>query len=120
MGEQYCYLKEKTNAEKGNEKDYRPITYLSTSYNMDSGIFGKSMKSHAGRNNIWDRIQIGACEGKLGTVDQLLLDSSVINEVREHTRNLVEAFYDYQNAYDMGSHDWVEKVFKWIRVPEKV
>ena len=41
----------------------------------------------------------------LGTVDQLLIDSAIMDEVREKKRNLAVSFYDYQKAYDMVRHD---------------
>ena len=40
------------------------------------------MKEHAERNNIWDRSQSGTCSGVLGTVDQLLIDAAIMDEVR--------------------------------------
>ena len=78
------------------------------------------MKEHADRNGIWDRSQLGTCSGVLGTVDQLLVDSAIMDEVRGKNRNLVVAFYDYQKAYDMVRHDWMVKVYRWMGIPAKV
>ena len=96
--------------ELSSETDYRPIPCLNTSYKIFTGMIGKYMKDHADRNNIWDRSQLGTCEGVLGTVDQLLVDSCIMDEVRRYKRNLAVAFYDYQKAYDMVRHDWMERV----------
>ena len=41
------------------------------------------MKDHADKNEIWDKIQLGTCPGVLGTVDQLLIDSAIMDEVWE-------------------------------------
>ena len=78
------------------------------------------MKKHAERNNIWDRSQLGTCSGVLGTVDQLLIDAAIMDEVRNQQRNLALAFYDYQKAYDMVRHDWMIRVYRWTRIQEKV
>ena len=59
-------------------------------------MIGKYMKEHAERNNIWDRNQLGTCSGVLGTVDQLLIDAAIMDEVKNQQRNLAVAFYDYQ------------------------
>ena len=40
------------------------------------------MKEHAERNSIWDRSQLGTCSGVLGTVDQLIVDNTIMDEVR--------------------------------------
>ena len=75
------------------------------------------MKEHAERNNIWDRSQLGTCSGVLGTVDQLLIDAAIMDEVRNQQRNLAVAFYDY---YDMVRHDWMIRVYRWMGIQEKV
>ena len=61
--------------ELGDEKNYRPITCLNTSYKLLTGLIGKYMRNHAIENNIWDEDQLGGVEGVLGTVDQLLIDA---------------------------------------------
>ena len=77
-------------------------------------------KEHAERNNIWDRSQLGTCSGVLGTVDQLIIDNAIMDEVRNQQRNLAVAFYDYQKAYDMVRHDWMIRVYQWMGVPQTV
>ena len=96
-------------------KDYRPITCLNTSYKISTGMLAKYMKEHAMRNNVWDEGQLGAIDGVLGAVDQLLIDKCIVDEVREHKRNLAVAFYDYTKAYDRVHHDWMlrEKLNKY-------
>ena len=78
------------------------------------------MKVHAERNNIWDRSQLETCSGVLGTVDQLIIDNAIMDEVRNQQRNLAVAFYDYQKAYDMVRHDWMIRVYQWMGVPQTV
>ena len=83
-----------------NEQKYRPITWLNTSYKIMTGLIGKYMREHALEDNIWDEGQLGAVEGVLGTVDQLIIDNCIMEEVKTYHRNLAVAFYDYQKAYD--------------------
>ena len=65
-----------------DEKEYRPITCLNTCYKIFTGNIGSYMKEHAERNSIWDRSQLGTCSGVLGTVDQLIVDNTIMDEVR--------------------------------------
>ena len=67
-----------------------------------------------------DKSQLGTCSGVLGTVDQLVIDNAIMDEVRKKQRNLAVAFYDYQKAYDMVRHGWMLRVYRWMWVPEKV
>ena len=57
-----------------DEKDYRPITRLNTSYKKLTGLIAKYMSEHTLENKIWDERQLGVVEGVLGTVDQLTID----------------------------------------------
>ena len=106
--------------DSSNERNYRPITCLNTCYKIFTGMIGNFMKEYAERNKIWDRRQLGTCSGVLGTLDQLIIDNVIMEEVRNQQRNLAAAFYDYQKAYDMVRQDWMTRVYKWMRVPEKV
>ena len=75
------------------------------------------MKEHAERNSIWDRS--GTCSGVLGTVDQLIVDNTIMDEVRGKRRNLAVALYDYRKAYDMVRHDWMLRVYRWMECQKK-
>ena len=44
------------------------------------------------RQNIWDKSQLGTCSGVLGTVDHLVIDNAIMDEVREKQRNLAVVF----------------------------
>ena len=103
-----------------SEKDYRPITCLNTSYKIFTGVLGDYMKEHAEKNDLWDKNQMGTCSGVLGTVDQLLIDNCIMDEVRNNKRNLAVAYYDYQKAYDKVHHDWMTTVYRWMGFPDRV
>ena len=103
-----------------DEKNYRPITCLNTSYKIMTGVIAKYMRQHAMENEIWDEGQLGAVEGVLGTVDQLIIDRCIMEEVKQYHRNLAVAFYDYKKAYDKVHHDWMLRVYRWIGIPQQV
>ena len=94
--------------ELGDEKNYRPITCLNTSYKLLTGLIGKYMRNHAIENNIWDEGQLGGVEGVLGTVDQLLIDACIMEEVKEHHMNIAVAYYGYKKAYDKVHHETIK------------
>ena len=75
-----------------DEKNYRPVTCLNTSYKILTGIIAKYMRKHTVVNEIWDEGQLGAVEGVLGTVDQLIIDRCIMEEVKQYHRNLAVAF----------------------------
>ena len=85
-----------------------------------TGVVAKYMRNHTMENKIWDEGQLGAVEGVLGTVDQLIIDRCIMDEVKQHHRNLAVAFYDYKKAYDNVHHDWMLRVYQWISIPADV
>ena len=75
-----------------DEKNYRAITCFNTSYKILTGIIAKYMRKHTVANDIWHEGQLGAAEGVLGTVDQLIIDRCMMEEVKKYHRNLAVAF----------------------------
>ena len=63
------------------EKNYRSITCLNTSYKLLTGSVGKYTREYMMENDIWDEGQLGAVVGVLGTVDQLIINRSVMEDV---------------------------------------
>ena len=86
-------------------EEFRPITCLNTIYKIFTGLLGQYVKEHVMTNDIWDEQQMGARDGVLGAVDQLLIDQCIMGEVQEHQRNLTVCYYDYKKAYDLVHHD---------------
>ena len=42
------------------------------------------MREHTMENNIWDKEQLGAVVWVLGTVDHLIIDKSIMEEVKTY------------------------------------
>ena len=83
-------------------------------------MIAKYMREHTLENDIWDEGQLGAVEGVLGTVDQLITDRCIMQEVKQYHRNLAVAFYDYKKAYNKVHHDWMVRVYHWTGIPKEV
>jgi len=90
-------------------------TCLNTSHKILTGLVAKFMRDHTLVNEIWDERQLGAVKGVLGTVDQLIIDRCIMEEVKQYHRNLAVAFY-----YDKVHHDWMTRVYEWIGIPRSV
>ena len=78
------------------------------------------MREHTAVNEIWDEGQLGAVEGTLGTIDQLVIDRCIMDEVKQHHRNLAVAFYDHKKAYNKVHHDWMIRMYEWIGILRSV
>ena len=61
-----------------DKKNYRPITCLNTSYKILTSLVAKYMRENTAVNETWDKGQLEAVEGVLGTVDQLIIDKCIM------------------------------------------
>ena len=43
-----------------------------------------------------------------------------MEEVKEHQGDLAVAYYDYKKACDKVHHDWMLRVYNWMRIPVNV
>ena len=66
-----------------NKKNYCSVTCLNTPYKILMGLVAKYMRQHAAVNETWDEEQLGAVEGILDTVDQLIIVRCIMDEVWE-------------------------------------
>ena len=71
-------------------------------------------------NTVWNKEQLGEVEEVLGTMDQLIIDRCIMEEVKKYHRNLVVAFYDYKKVYDKVHHNWMLYMYEWIGIPKEV
>ena len=63
------------------------------------------MRKHTVMNQIWGEIQLGAIESILGTVYQIIIDRCIMEEVKQHHRNLAVDFYNYKKACNKVHHN---------------
>ena len=67
------------------KKNYRPITCLNTSYKILTSLVEKYMRGHTTVNKIWNERKLEAAEGLLSTVDQLIIDICITEEVKRES-----------------------------------
>ena len=48
----------------------------------------------------------------MGTVDNLLVDRCMLEEVKEHQGTAAAAYNDYQKAYETVPHEWQIEVIQ--------
>ena len=77
-------------------KNYRPI------FTSCLNIF---LQEHCTRNNTITPEQAGGKPKVWGCIEQLLLNKSILNEVKQKKRNLIMIWLDYQKSFDSIPHD---------------
>ena len=77
-----------------------------------TGLVEKYVKEHKMKKEIRNEGQLGAVEGVLGTVNQLIIDRCIMEEVKQDHRNLDVTFYDYKKTCDKVHHDWLLRMYR--------
>ena len=57
------------------------------------------------KNNIWDEGQLGDAAAVWGPVDQLIIDRSIMEEVKTYHQNPDAGFYDCKKTSDNFHHN---------------
>ena len=100
--------------------NYRPIACLPLMWKLLTGIFADKIYSHLLENNILPDEQKGCRKKSRGTKDQLLIDKTILREVRIRKRCLAMGWIDYRKAYDMVPHSWILEMLKLVKVSDNI
>ena len=92
-----------------NPANYRPITCLPIIYKILSGILTSRMMEHLQTNNLIPEEQKGGIADCYGCIDQLIINSMVLDDAKQRNKNLSIAWIDYKKAFDSIPHDWLIK-----------
>ena len=98
-------------------KNYRPIACLNVMYKLYSSCINQCLMDHVYKNNIVTPEQAAGKKRVWGTVEQLLINKSILKEVRLMRRNLVTVWLDYRKAFDSIPHSWLLHALKLAKLP---
>ena len=70
------------------------------------------MSNHIDANQIIPNEQKGNASNTYGTIDQLIINKLVIDNVTLKQRNISTAWIDYKKAFDSVPHKWIIQTLK--------
>ena len=106
--------------ETAQAKNYRPTTYQNITYKLFTGMINSFIIDHCTTNNIITPDQAGGKQGSWGCTDQLLINKMILDEAKQHRRNLLMMWFDYKKAFDSVPHDWILKALELAQAPLKI
>ena len=98
-------------------KNYRPIACQNLMFKLYTSCINTFVQQHCEMNNIVTTEQAGGKRGDWGCLEQLLINKTVLNEVKQNRRNLVTVWLDYQKAFDSVPHEWLIESLKLAKLP---
>ena len=78
------------------------------------------MQEHCISNNTITPKQACGKPKVWGCIEKLLLNKSILNEVKQRKRNLITIWLDYQKAFDSIPHDSMIQSLRLAKIPEKL
>ena len=99
-------------------RNYRPIACQNCTYKLYTGILNCFLENHCIENSIITEEQAGGKRGSWGCTDQLLINKMILDEVKQHRRNIFMMWFDYKKAFDSVSHEWLIEALKLAKVPQ--
>jgi len=101
-------------------KNYRPIACLNIMYKLYTSCPNSFPCDHCETNSIITPEQAGGRKKVWGTTEQLLLNKTILKEVRSKKRNLYTVWLDYRKAFDSVPREWLLHALRLAKVPEKL
>ena len=108
------------NKETHIAKNYRQIACLNVMYKLYTSCLNSFISDHVYKNNTITQEQTAGKRGVCGTLEQLLINKNIMNEVRRMRRNLTTIWLDYRKAFDSIPHSWLIKSLKLAKVPDNI
>ncbi|TWW59899.1 hypothetical protein D4764_06G0014290 [Takifugu flavidus] len=94
--------------------NYQPITCLSTTWKLLSGIIAAKISRHM--DQYMSRAQKGIGNNTRGAKHQLLVHRAFAQDCRTRHTNLCTAWIDYKKAYDSMPHTWILECLKLYNI----
>ena len=101
-------------------KNYRPIVYLNIMYKIYTNCLINFLQEHCIRNNTITPEQAGGKPEMWACIEQLLLNKSILNKVKQKKRNLITTWLDCQKVFDSIPHDWMIQSRRLAKISEKL
>ena len=103
-----------------NAKNYRPIACLNIVYKLYTSCLNIFLQNHCEVNEIITSEPAGGKRRVWGCTEQLLINKSILSEIRRKKRNLLTVWLDYRKAFDSVPHDWIIKALQLAKVPKNL
>ena len=112
-------LIQKDPAKSTEASNYKPIACLPLTWKLLSGIFVDRVCQHLLDNQFLPEEQKGCRKKSRGTKDQLLIDKSILREVKKLKKNMT-MLIGYKKAYDMMPHSWIKEILHITGVADNI
>ena len=78
------------------------------------------LQDHCDSNKIITNEQAGDRKEVWGCLEQLIINETILDQVKENRRSLITIWLDYKKALDSVPHEWLFTALKLTKVPKKI
>ena len=87
-------------------------------YKIYTSCLNSFLNDHCHCHKIIATEQAAGKKGVWGCTEQLLINKSIMSEVRNKKRNLITIWLDYKKAFDFAPHEWLIKSLYLAKLSE--
>ena len=87
-------------------------------YKIYTSCLNSFLYDHCHYHKIITSEQAAGKKGVWGCTEHLLINKSIMSEVRNKKRNLITIWLDYKKAFDSVPHEWLIQSLHLAKLPE--
>ena len=91
-----------------------------SSQNLYTSCINQFLQDHCDSNKIVTDEQAGGKKEVWGCPEQLIINKTILDQVKKNRRSLITIWLDYKKAFDSVPHEWLFTDLKLAKVPNKI
>ena len=101
-------------------ENYRPIACPNIISKLYTSCINQFLQDHCDSNKIVTDEQAGAKKEVWGCLEQLIINKTILDQVKKNRRSLITIWLDYKKAFGSVPHEWLFTALELAKVPEKI
>ena len=85
-----------------------------------TSFINQFLHDHCDSNKIVTDEQAGGKKEVWGCLEQLIINKTILDQVKKNRRSLITIWLDYKKAFDSAPHKWLFTALKLAKVPKKI
>ena len=101
-------------------ENYRPIACPNIISKLCTSCINQFLQDHCDSNKIATDEQTGGKKEVWGCLEQLIINKTILDQVKKNRRSLITIWLDYKKPFDSIPHEWLFTALKLAKVPKKI
>ena len=101
-------------------ENYKPIACQNIISKLYPSCINQFLHDCCNSNKIITNIQAGGKKDVWGCFEQLIINKTILDQVKKNRHSLITIWLGYKKAFDSVPHEWLSSALKLAKVPKKI